>query len=90
MCIVMNFVTFTRRLPPIRAVGIPINYVILFIHNHYNLLNILNMQHKLLFLVNSGLKVLEKYAWLLDSYVLVSRNWFSKLQFLVRISRCRF
>lgn len=28
------------------------------------------MQHKLLFLMNSGLKVLEKYAWLLDSYVL--------------------
>jgi hypothetical protein len=72
MWIVIRFVTFARRLPPIRAVDIPINYVILFIHNHYNLLNILNMQHKLLLLVNNGLKVLEKYAWLLDSYVLVS------------------
>jgi hypothetical protein len=30
------------------------------------------MQHKLLFSVNNGLKVLEMYAWLLDSYVLVS------------------
>jgi len=41
-------------------------------------------------LVNSGLKVLEKYAWLLDSYVLVSRNWFSKLQFLVRLADADF
>jgi hypothetical protein len=30
------------------------------------------MQHKLLLFVNNGLKVLEMYAWLLDSYVLVS------------------
>ena len=48
-----------------------INYVILYTHSH-NLVNILNMQHKLLRLVNNGLKVLEEYAWLLDSYVLVS------------------
>jgi len=41
------------------------------------------MQHKLLRLVNNGLKVLEEYAWLLDSYVLVSIGWagigFSKI-----------
>ena len=38
------------------------------------------MQHKLLLSVNNGLKVLEMYAWLLDSYVLVSLDRYCELE----------